>query len=73
MTLTIEEIYNLAVYAGLVIDEKHSILKEDRESEIMIKENTKIKMDDGTFWKGRGACFADYPDDRWVIIKEYEC
>ena len=68
IVLTIQEIYNLAVYAGLVINEKNST--DDRESEIAIKENMTIKMSDGE-WKGRGAYYTDYPEDKAVIIKEY--
>lgn len=72
MTLTIEEIYNLAVYAGLMIDDTNSIAEDERGSEITIFENAKMKLDDGSTWTGRGACFTEYPEDRSVIIKEYD-
>ncbi len=73
IVLTIEEIYNLAVYAGLVIDEDNSIPESERDSEILIQDNVKVKLDDGTYWTGRGAHYLEYSDDAWIIIKEYKC
>lgn len=70
IVLTIREIYNLAVFAGLWINEEDST--NDRTSEIAIRENITIPMDSGeTDWHGRAAYYVDYPEDKSVIIKEY--
>ena len=70
--LTTKEIYNLAVFAGLVIDDDLSKEIYEENAQIVIGDSIKIKYDDGRHEVHLSAYFADYPDDGAVSIESEE-
>jgi len=73
MELTIAEIVNLALFAGLEVDIR-GVVDDEMESEITIIPCPAegIKDEDGVVQKYSGsvAYFSDYPDEGWMPLGE---
>lgn len=66
ITLNIQQIIDLAEFAGLKINEELSVHHnepEALETELTIEQKSPVRMEDGTIYTGSSVYFTEYPEE----------